>query len=183
MTTETWLLAALFISGCSPGGPTPPPPVETPPTCDALAQSVPSEGWSHVTEGTDIVYAHNPPASGAHYPRWLPYQRFDRPARRENWVHNLEHGGIVLLYRPDAPQDVIDTLKSAFDDAPIDTACGHARTLLTPDPELVENVAAVGALRVMASDRLTRDRIHDFIRACRGRGPEDVCGGGDADAP
>jgi len=130
-----------------------------------------------------VTYAHNPPASGPHFNRWLAHRAYDRPAQRQNWVHNLEHGGVVLLFRPDAPQSAIDELKSAFESAPTDVVCGHSRTLLTPDPLLVENVAAVAATRMITGETLDRDRIHTFIRACRGQGPEDVCSSGDAAAP
>jgi hypothetical protein len=50
--------------------------------------AVANEGWTHVTEGSAITYAHNPPASGPHYPVWLRYEEFTTAQARGYWVHN-----------------------------------------------------------------------------------------------
>ena len=60
-------------------------------------------------------------------------------------MHNLEHGAIVLLYRPDAPPSAVQELRQAYQALPNDPACGHRRALLTPDPLLPRAVAAVAA--------------------------------------
>ena len=93
------LCAALW--SCGGSGTTSNP--EPPPTGPAVGTPVPNEGWVHVTEGSVINYQHNPPASGPHYPVWLRYQEYTTVQARGYWVHNLEHGAIVFLYRPDAP--------------------------------------------------------------------------------
>lgn len=62
-------------------------------------------GRDHVNPGTVVKYLYCPPASGDHYavqgqgpidPRL--YGPNDR-AVPEGWIHNLEHGGLVLLYK------------------------------------------------------------------------------------
>ena len=62
---------------------------------------IPDEGRKHVEEGSDVLYEANPPASGDHYPIWSPYGIFREPVSPGYWVHNLEHGAIVLLYSCD----------------------------------------------------------------------------------
>src|SRR5438067_4889331 len=74
-----------------------------PPT-PALGHQVPIEGnRNHVPQGSNIPYHNRPPSSSDHYDQPAGYGFF--PANREiptgNWVHDLEHGGIVVLYRPD----------------------------------------------------------------------------------
>ena len=137
--------------------------------------AVPNEGWAHVPEGSAITYRNNPPASGPHYPVWLRYQEYPQPMARGYWVHNLEHGAIVFLYRPDAPGDVIPKLVDAFRTLPADPLCGHGRALLTPDPELPWPAAVVAAHFVLRADNSSAQVIHEFAVARRGHGPEQVC--------
>ena len=158
-------------SGSAPTGPAPVP-------ASAPGVAVPNEGWTHVAEGSAITYRNNPPASGPHYPVWLRWQEYSAPMARGYWVHNLEHGGIVVVYRPDAPADVIARLTDAFRGIPVDPACGHPRSLLTPDPLLPRLTAAIAADFVLLSDTVDPQAIRDFALALRNHGPEQVCEGG-----
>jgi hypothetical protein len=71
------------------------------------ATDVPDEGHEHVPDGSPITYKHQPPSSGNHYssanaPRpWAPYKD---PVPPGEFVHNLEHGGIVLVYKCSASE-------------------------------------------------------------------------------
>ena len=69
----------------------------------------PDMGNTHVAVGTRVTYTYCPPASGRHYnssgqgpikPR--VYAPGDA-AIPEGWIHNLEHGALVVLYRGDGP--------------------------------------------------------------------------------
>src|SRR6185295_7796335 len=95
---QAWpaLALAASLSGCGGGSPSAPTPTGSIP-----GVAVPNEGWTHVPEGSAITYRSNPPASGPHYPVWLRYQEYSEPMARGYWVHNLEHGAIVVLYRTD----------------------------------------------------------------------------------
>jgi hypothetical protein len=132
---------------------------------------VPSEGWQHVAEGTPVVYQANPPASGPHYPVWARYREHAQAVPRPYWVHNLEHGAIVLLYRPDAPASAVEALRGALQAPPNDAAFGHRRALMTPDAALPQPVAAVAAYHVMMADRLEAAWVRSFTDTYRGRGP------------
>jgi len=52
----------------------------------------------HVAIGTDVTYSSNPPSSGPHYAIWAAFQEFGTPVDRRYYVHDLEHGAVVLLY-------------------------------------------------------------------------------------
>jgi hypothetical protein len=136
---------------------------------------VANEGWTHVPEGSAIDYRNNPPASGPHYPVWLRWQEYGSPIARGYWVHNLEHGGIVVLYRPDAPAAVVASLTAAFRSIPVDPACGHPRALLVPDPLIPRLTAAVAADYVLLSDTVDAQAIRDFAVARRNHAPESLC--------
>ena len=54
----------------------------------------------HVPEGTPIAYEHRPPIGGPHYTPKVPtYGVMEQAVAPGYWVHNLEHGAVVLLYR------------------------------------------------------------------------------------
>jgi hypothetical protein len=137
--------------------------------------AVPNEGWAHVAEGSAITYRNNPPASGPHYPVWARFEAFSQAIPRGYWVHNLEHGAAVLLYRPDAPASVQQALRDAFAGLPDDPICGNKRALLTPDPSLDRPVAVVAADAALLGQCVDPAAVRQFVVAQRGRGPEQVC--------
>ena len=168
-----WALS--LLAACGGDAPTAPTPAPTPAPGMPNAASVALEGWAHVAEGSAITYVANPPASGPHYPVWGRYREHTSALSRGYWVHNLEHGAIVLLYRPDAPASAVSELRQAYQALPNDGACGHRRALMTPDPLLPQPVAAVAAQRVLMADRLDPSWVRAFTDSYRGQGPEAVC--------
>lgn len=145
-----------------------------PAVCDTVA--VANQGWVHVPVDSVIAYDHNPPASGPHYPIWARYQEHTAAVPRGYWVHDLEHGAVVMLYRPDAGAAVIDALRAAFLSLPADPQCpGLGRALLTPDPLLDKPFSVVAANVELVCDRVDAQQIADFTTMNRGHGPETVC--------
>ena len=57
-----------------------------------------------------IDYASTPPAGGPHNPCWAPWGSHTEPVLDDNFVHNLEHGGIAFVYADGTLQPKIDTL-------------------------------------------------------------------------
>ena len=160
------------------GGATPVVGPGSDPGCAAVVTPVPNEGWIHVLEGSAVSYRANPPASGPHYPVWARYQEHPSAVARPYWVHNLEHGAIVFLYRPDAPAAVVAALRGVFQFLPNDPACGHRRALMTPDPLLPRATAVVAADFAISADCVSSDLVRDFALSRRGLGPEQVCADG-----
>ncbi len=100
-------------------------------------------GRGHVPVGTRVKYTFCPPASGQHYsatgagpiqPKLYSPNDATVP---QNWVHNMEHGGLVLLYRctgsdtgcGDADQAAFRDFVSTFPDSPI---CHIPKGLISP---------------------------------------------------
>ena len=165
----------VLLIGCGGGGGGSPVNGPSDPSCSAVVTSVANEGWVHVAEGSVVSYRANPPASGPHYPVWARYQEHPSAVARPYWVHNLEHGAIVFLYRPDAPPAVVAALRGVFQFLPNDPACGHRRALMTPDPLLPGTTAVVAADHLLAAECVNTQAIRDFVTLYRGRGPEQVC--------
>jgi Protein of unknown function (DUF3105) len=93
----------------------------------------PDMGNKHVAVGTRVTYTYCPPASGSHYigtgvgpikPR--VYGPADT-AIPEGWIHNLEHGALLILYRGDGP-GATDAgqaaLRSFYETYPPSPVCG-----------------------------------------------------------
>lgn len=76
------------------------------------------EGRSHVSTGTLVCYNANPPASGGHYSAAgvapVAGGFYDQTLPEEVFIHNLEHGCIVLLY--DCGGACSDDLKTQLQD-------------------------------------------------------------------
>jgi hypothetical protein len=168
--------AAAFMGCTGGGGGTTNPGPTTGPT---VGTPIPNEGWVHVTEGSAITYQHNPPASGPHYPVWLRYQEYAFAIARGYWVHNLEHGAVVFLYRPDAPAATVTALREVFRGLPNDPQCGHPRALLLIDPLLPRPVAVVAADWLLDGETVDAQMIRDFVAQHRNHAPENICEGGD----
>jgi Protein of unknown function (DUF3105) len=117
------------------------------PQANATAQNpivTPDEGGRHVRLGTTTEYASCPPASGPHYAEGggvapLRPAFYDQGARigPANWVHNLEHGYVVALYRCTDGQcpsnDVLSEFREFVLNGPsteIATACGYSSKVL-----------------------------------------------------
>lgn len=141
-----------------------------------LIESIPIlEPHAHVPLGTALSYQANPPASGAHYDLWARYRAFADAVPREYWVHNLYHGGVVLLYRPDARAETIAALTSAYEALPADAGCGHTWALLTIDPELDDEFAIVALGVVLTGDCVEVSAAVDWIVGNRGAVDEPIC--------
>ena len=90
-------------------------------------------GTAHVAPGSFVKYALCPPASGRHYnasgegPINARVYGPDDQVIPQNWIHNLEHGGLVLLYRcgsgdsacTDAGQTALKQFYASFPNSPI----------------------------------------------------------------
>jgi hypothetical protein len=67
-----------------------------------VGERVPVEPGAHISPPQRAHYATDPPTSGQHYsvrgeaPAAWGY--YDHALEPESWVHNLEHGGVLILY-------------------------------------------------------------------------------------
>jgi hypothetical protein len=141
---------------------------------------------SHVPIGSEIQWNSNPPSSGPHYPVWAAYQAYTSPVPRGYYVHDEEHGAIVLLYNcGDAGcPAIVGALQAASDAIPDDPLCASAgqgvrvRTVITPDPLVETPVAAAAWGWVYKAQCADLPTLRDFALAHYGNGPEVLCGNG-----
>jgi len=140
-----------------------------------VGQQVPDEGRTHVPEGTAIDYQAHPPASGSHYPVWSTYGLHEEPVAAGYWVHNLEHGSVVILYNcPSDCADLKSRLKNDFATFPKDKY-GDVKLVIVPDQSIAPNqVVTLAWDYKLELPTYDRDQLLGFYNAHVDRGPEDI---------
>jgi hypothetical protein len=159
------------------------------PAADASPQPgyvQPDMGNGHVAVGTAITYTYCPPASGRHYEgsgqgpiAARPYGPTDTVIP-EGWIHNLEHGGLVVLYKgAEADQAA---LRALFDAMPVSPVCGFQPGGNSPSPviarfdDMAWPYAALVWDRVLPMETIDQAAVLDFYgRYAERTNPEKLC--------
>ena len=143
-----------------------------------VAKTHPSEGREHLPSdtATNDRYKTNPPTSGTHRPTWAEdgiYTAESTPDK-ENWVHALEHGRIIVQYKPGTPQKTVDQLETLLNER-VKGVEGYHTLLLQNNTDMDAEVAAVAWTQSLTCPAMN-DQVFDAIRAFRERytdkGPE-----------
>jgi hypothetical protein len=136
----------------------------------------PIEGREHTT--APVRYRTNPPTSGPHDPVPAPdgIHPPGEPPDLEQTVHALEHGRVLIQYRPGTPSRRIAQLEAIVRE-PVKGEPGY-HTLLFENQTGMRPALAVTAWGVALTCDAWNDRVFDAIRAFRrervDRGPEFV---------
>ncbi len=137
--------------------------------------AVPSEGSAaHVPDGSPLTYMHYPPSSGHHYPSPAPAGFSATPIPEGNWVHSLEHGYVVILYKPSASgapseaqlRDILATFPKEKH--------GEVKLVITPYDHMDSPITAVAWERQLSLDTFDAGQLRQFYQASVDHGPEDV---------
>jgi Protein of unknown function (DUF3105) len=100
-------------------------------------EAVPDEGTPHhISPANPVSYKFYPPASGSHFGQPdgpVPWQSHG-PLVEGQYLHNLEHGGVAILYKcPAGCSDLKRQLENYVDNlAPYDPAFHEVKIVLTP---------------------------------------------------
>jgi Protein of unknown function (DUF3105) len=125
----------------SPYSPSPPNTNTAP-----VGQPIDEMPHVHVVQGTAVTYNHNPPTSGCHYALGFgtaPIAPGIYPPNQASkltagyWVHNLEHGYIVVSYNcPTGCDSDLQSLNTWFHTLPPDPGGGvaYAKFIAVPYP-------------------------------------------------
>jgi hypothetical protein len=154
-----------------PSGSVPPEagePLTTPdlPACDCSAcseEAVEVTSAQHVDGPVD--YGPGAPAGGDHNACWATWGIHDEPVAPENFVHNLEHGGVALLY--DCP-DGCDAEVTALQQFVL----GHELTVLTPLAGMRTRFAVTSWGYRLETDCLDMALVASFYDDHADHGPE-----------
>ncbi|MDX2022911.1 MAG: DUF3105 domain-containing protein [Deltaproteobacteria bacterium] len=153
--------------------------------CNARVMQHADQGGIHIAASSydPAIYNSNPPSSGPHCGTWGAYTTFDAPALpRCNYIHNLEHGAVVLLHNcPSGCSDVKSAFASLVQGFKGERDCPNKRFIITPDAALATKVAAAAWGWTFTADCLDAEALkvlNKFVDDHYSQAPETVCGGG-----
>jgi hypothetical protein len=121
----------------------------------------------------------DPPTSGPHFPVPAVYGEYDSPLKPAQFVHNLEHGAVFVLYGPKVPAATVTQLSDFYNE---DTT----GMLLAPYPKLGDKIAlgawtvpddfepggTNGTAYLATCPKFDQDAFATFRDELRFRGPE-----------
>ncbi len=157
-------------------------PGETP----RLGQVTRDLGRTHVEAKASVTYEFCPPTSGSHFnaarlgPIAPVFYGKDDSTEPEGWIHNLEHGAMVVLYRcPEGCGTEAQTALGALEQQlPASPLCGFppgANVVVTRFDQMPTPYAAVVWGRVFFLDSLDVSAITTFYAQSADRAPEPQC--------
>ena len=142
----------------------------------ALGETQPDMGRTHIAVGASQTYISCPPASGNHVnvtdagPIAAKYYGPDDTTVPQGWLHNLEHGGLVVLYscKNGCPDDAtLAKLKNfsttGFPNSPVcNLPAGLISPVVTRFDDMSTKFAALVWDRVLLQDTLDTDQMLKF---------------------
>ena len=137
----------------------------------------PTIGAAHVplNSAPPVPYNSNPPSSGAHFSTPARWGIYDYEVNVQIFIHNLEHGGIWISYRPDVAAGVVNDLKKITEEF------GGSKIVMAPRSANDADIALAAWSMVLkidsAESTLTesqKQQIREFYKRFKNRGPEFV---------
>lgn len=140
---------------------------------NAPGVSFPDQGQDHVALDYQFSHNSNPPTSGPHFISPANWEIYDYEVHDKLFIHNLEHGGIWISYRPSVDARVVEHLKAIVDEF------GGSKLVMAPRAANDSDVAVAAWTRVLKFDLAGGDiseeqfsQIRAFYKAYKNRGPE-----------
>lgn len=125
------------------------------------------EGKPHLAaNATFDDYKTNPPTSGVHRGQTSPWGSYREAPEKENLVHNLEHGGIIIHYK-DLTDDQIDRVDE-FADSFVDGV------ISVPNPDIDKPIVLTSWRHMQKCDELNTTAIEGYIDDRCNKGPEKI---------
>jgi hypothetical protein len=153
-----------------------------------LGQIQSDMGRQHILAPEPQRYTQCPPASGTHYappggPIIARYYGPDNATVPQGWVHNLEHGGLVILYScdkgacDDGTQQALQEFFKTFPNSPVcNIPKGSIGPVITRFEEMKAPIAAMLWGRILFQDKLDTAQILEFFKTqAELKNPEPQC--------
>jgi hypothetical protein len=140
-------------------------------SCGPCEEAFVIRSANHI-DGVPIDYPDPPPTGGDHRSCWATWGVHTDIVPAENWVHNLEHGGVVFLHNaPDGgleDEDALSQIQTLVTDKPM--------ALYTAYPELPAKFAVVSWGHRLVSNCVDVQAAAAFYTFHVNRGPESIAG-------
>ena len=145
-----------------------------------VVRSFPEYGRNHVTKKlTPADFKTNPPTSGDHNvnPAQDGVYAPGTEPEIENWVHTLEHGRIIFMYKPGTAAARISQLQTLFNEPVLDSGKGYHSVLMQNNTKMPFEVAGVAWRHYVACPKFndaTIAALRDFREVYLDTAPEKV---------
>ena len=133
-------------------------------------------GRAHITPRQKppkgFEYNSYPATSGWHDPQWAIWNVYDEPVPQVHLIHNLEHGGIVIQYGSEIPDDTVNEIVDWYQESP-------NGILIAPLPDnrqaagLQDKIAVTAWRQLMTCSTFDEGAFSDFRDDYRYKGPEE----------
>ena len=135
----------------------------------------PNTGRRHLEPGETppTSYSTTPPTSGPHSPSTAIWNIYTQPIADEFLVHNLEHGGIVIHYRPTTAASTVAQLTEFVQSQP-NYPEGY---ILAPRENLPSAITISAWEYYLTQFQFNEQQMRSFVAAHYDQGPESLQGG------
>lgn len=132
----------------------------------AIGDTVEIQGRNHIAVGAEHdPYNSNPPTSGPHYEQPAPWNIYTQEIPDETLIHNLEHGGVWISYKPGkVDKTTIDRLGQI--------SKPYTKTIMTPRNANDSAIALVSWGKILKLESLDEKKVKAFIELNRFKAPE-----------
>ncbi|MES2209357.1 MAG: DUF3105 domain-containing protein [Chloroflexota bacterium] len=134
-------------------------------------------GRNHIAQGAPLAQRNQPPSSGPHYASRASYGLSVVPIPPGNWIHALEHGGIVVLYQC-ADQGACESIGRELEGSVYRNATngrfGEPKLVVTPYQDMPAPITAVAWGRTLELQSVDSAAILAFYDRYVDRGPENA---------
>jgi hypothetical protein len=132
----------------------------------------PDKGRRHVAVGQSVEYDTKLPTSGTHSQQPAPWGISDSEIPDETIIHNLEHGGVVITYRPDVNAEVISKLSALFKKPFTNKQFTPTKAILMPKADQTETIVMRSWRRLEKLETYDENRIIQYYTLNIGNSPE-----------
>ncbi len=143
---------------------------------DCERQTLADLGRAHITPQQKppkgFKYNSFPPTSGWHDPQWAIWNVYGDPVPQVHLIHNLEHGGVVIQYGSEVPDETVNGIVDWYQESP-------NGILVAPLPEtreaadLQDRIALTAWRQLMTCSTFDEGAFSDFRDDYRYKGPEE----------
>jgi hypothetical protein len=124
------------------------------------------QGRGHVPElPPNFKYNTVPATSGQHSNQTVVYGPYDQPISEINYVHNLEHGAIGILYGDKVPEATVTQILEYYNADP-------NGLIVAPDPRLGDQIALTAWTQIAKGKTFDKNVFDTFIDEFGFKGPE-----------
>jgi hypothetical protein len=145
----------------------------------AIAQKEPEKprpGVEHSDNGRKHVQSkeyggEEAPTSGDHAEP-LAWKVYDQEVPDANVIHNMEHGGVYISYRPDLPKEQIDKIKALFAKPYSNAKFSPIKAVVAPRSENKAPIVMSSWTRSESFQAFDETKMIEYYLANIGKSPE-----------